>query len=193
MTAPVRADAFASMSRILEAAARVFASGGGTLARIADEADVGIATLYRHFPNRHMLARAVYDRMLATELEPMLQKLGSGDVPRPVLLDFAERLTDVASRDLGLVAELGSLAGPTTDFLRRHGENLAAAVRRAQDAGNLRPDLSVDDIPVILTMAATGLGVHGATGQSRRRYLSLLLDALNPERALPLPTAGARA
>ncbi|MFZ2964022.1 MAG: helix-turn-helix domain-containing protein [Rhodoglobus sp.] len=189
----IRADAYASISRILEAAGRVFATGGGTLSRIADEAGVGIATLYRHFPNRQALALAVYDRILTTEVEPMLQKLGSGDVARPVLLDLAERLSDVASRELGLVAEIGSLAGPTTDFLRRNSEKLAEAVRRAQDAGNLRPDLSADDVPIILAMAATGLGMLGANSVARRRYLSLLLDALNPARTMPLPSVGVRA
>lgn len=192
MSMPLRADAFASISRILEAAGRVFTSGGGTLTRIAAEAGVGIATLYRHFPNRQVLALAVYDRMLTTEVEPLLQKLGSGDVPRPVLLDLAERLADVASRNPGLVAELGSLAGPTTDFLRRNGAKLAPAVRRAQAVGNLRTDLSAADVPVILAMAATGLGGLGANGTARRRYLSLLLDALNPARTMPLPPIGAR-
>src|SRR5262245_50419778 len=93
----VRADAFASMSRIVEAARQVFATGDGmgSLNRIADEAGVGIATLYRHFPTRAELAKAVYDRIFADEIEPFFAELERSDAPRGVLLDLAESLLRV--------------------------------------------------------------------------------------------------
>jgi AcrR family transcriptional regulator len=184
-----RTDVFANTSRILEAARQVFASGDGlgSLNRIADLAGVGIATLYRHFPNRQALARAVYDHIFTTEVEPLFAAFEQSDAPRSALLDVTERLSDIIVREKGLVASLGNLTEETAELLRRSVETITPILRRAQHAGNIRPDLEPSDIPHILAMVATGLSVPGVQGPLRRRYLSLLLDALNPFRATPLP------
>jgi AcrR family transcriptional regulator len=63
-----RADVARNRSQLLEAAARVLASAGGTepsMRAIAREAGVGIATLYRHFPARESLVDAVYRDQVA--------------------------------------------------------------------------------------------------------------------------------
>lgn len=190
-TKSLRADAFSSISRIIEAARRVFATGDGTgtLNRIAQEAGVGIATLYRHFPNRQALARAVYDRVFSTEIEPLLAEIGNGDAPRSVLLDLTERLADIADRERGLAGSLGNITEVTTEFLTRDLDVFGPVVAKAQAAGNLRPDITASDIPNILALMVAGLGVLGDDKAARRRYLSLLLDALNPAGATPLPAA----
>lgn len=186
----VRADAIASVSRILDAARRVFATGdgSGTLDSIAREAGIGIATLYRHFPNRESLALALYDRMFDTELRPLLDEFGRSDVPRELLLDISERLLDVLGRERGLAASLGNIADATMRLLRGHDTDIATAVARAQRAGTLRSDIRADDIPVLLAAVAAGFGAVTWTGTARRRYLSLLLDGLNPDRSRPLPS-----
>jgi len=185
----LRSDAFSSVSRIIDAARRVFASGdgSGTLNRIADEAGVGIATLYRHFPNRQALARAVYERIFAMEIEPLFIEFEKSNAPRAVLLDVAEHLVTVVQNEKGLVSSIGNLTEVTTVLLRRSSEPLGAIVGRAQAAGNIRPDIDASDIPNILAMVITGLGVLGSDKTTRRRYLSLLLDALNPAQATLLP------
>ncbi|MDQ7904801.1 helix-turn-helix domain-containing protein [Phytohabitans sp. ZYX-F-186] len=186
----LRIDAFSSITRILDAARRVFATGdgAGTLDRIAREAGVGIATLYRHFPNRQTLARAVYERIFTEEIQPILAQISDGDAPRPVLLDVAERLSDIAQRERGLVSSIGNLTEATTELLQRSTEAITPIVQRAQQAGTIRPDIDADDIPHLLAMVAAALGVLDADRTTRRRYLSLLLDALNPAQATPLPT-----
>src|SRR3546814_15473685 len=90
----MRVDAAASMAKILGAARRAFSlgDGSGTLNRIAKEAGVGIATLYRHFPNRESLALAVYDDVFATEVQPVFAQFERPDAPRDVLLELGERL-----------------------------------------------------------------------------------------------------
>lgn len=188
-TRSVRADAFSSFSRIIGAAQAVFASGdgSGTLDRIAKEAGVGIATLYRHFPNRQALARAVYDRIYTAEVEPLFAAFDDGNAPRPVLLDLLERLADIAERERGLASSLGNLTEVTTELLTRNGDVFTRVVAKAQAAGTLRPDIVAADVPNILALMVAGLGVLGNDRAARRRYLSLLLDALNPAAATPLP------
>lgn len=185
----LRADAFSSVSRIVESARHIFSSGDGseTLSRIAQDAGVGIATLYRHFPNRGALARAVYGRILTAEVEPLFATFEKSSSPRKVLLDVAERLTEVLHNETWLAPSIGNLAEVTTEFLRRGSAMFEPAVIRAQQAGSLRSDIDAADIPNILAMISTGLGVIRADKAVRRRYLSLLLDALNPPQAVPLP------
>jgi AcrR family transcriptional regulator len=186
---PVRSDAFTSISRIIEAARRLFATEGAsaTLAHIAKEAGVGIATLYRHFPNRDALARAVYERILTTEIQPLLAEYNHDDPMRAALLEVAERVVDIIHSEPGLAASVGNLTGVTAEFLARSDELFGPALAQAQAAGNLRPDIEARDIPYIIAMMTTALGAVDVDQSARRRYLSLLLDALNPAQAMPLP------
>lgn len=183
----VRVDAYASVSRILDAARRLFASGGGsaTLNRIAQEAGVGIATLYRHFPNRQSLARAVYDQLFDEQINPLLERFTRSDTPREVLLDMSERLLLILGREGGLAGSVGDIAEATRELLHRNGDQIEESVRRAQEAGNLRADLRPADIPTLITLVAAGFSA--LQDESPRRYISLLLDGLNPAFAQPLP------
>ena len=185
----LRADASASITRILAAARTVFADedGTGTLNRIAKEARVGIATVYRHFPTREVLARAVYDNLITAEVAPLISEFARSDTPRDVLLDMCENLLDVLDQQRGLVLSLTNLAQITAELLTRDLDPIADAVTRAQRAGNLRPDLTATDIPNLLAMVISGLQGTNLDRTTRRRYLSLLLDGLNPTHAQQLP------
>src|ERR1700734_1630889 len=64
---PPRGDAERNRARLLDAARAAFASGREpvTLEQIARCAEVGIGTLYRHFPTREALVEALYRKELA--------------------------------------------------------------------------------------------------------------------------------
>ena len=177
------------MAKILGAARRAFSlgDGSGTLNRIAKEAGVGIATLYRHFPNRESLALAVYDDVFATEVQPVFAQFERTDAPRDVLLELGERLLGVLDRERGLVRSLSNLAEATRELMGRNAAAIEQTVRRAQAAGTLRADITPEDIPNLMTMIAAGFGSI-PSGAHRRRYLSLVLDSLNPAQAHPLPS-----
>jgi AcrR family transcriptional regulator len=51
-------------SPLIAAGRNVLGAGEGSSEQIAAEAGVGIATLYRHFPNREALVRALLDDIL---------------------------------------------------------------------------------------------------------------------------------
>jgi AcrR family transcriptional regulator len=188
----LRTDARSSIGRILDAARHLLADPGAvTLNRVAEEAGVGIATLYRHFPNRRALARAVLDRVFDEDAEPLMEEFASSDASREDLLAVAGRLVELLQRERRLIEEVGDLTEVTIHLLGRDGR-LAGTVERAQAAGNLRPDLTADDLPVLLAMVATGSGLLDAPPLARERYLSLLLDGLNPSRAVSV-SSGATA
>src|SRR3954471_1217702 len=59
---PMRADASRNRARLVEAARALFTARGSeaSMEEIAKAADVGVGTLYRHFPRRIDLVEAVY-------------------------------------------------------------------------------------------------------------------------------------
>ncbi len=160
--------------------------GSGTLSRIAKEAGVGIATLYRHFPSRESLALAVYDEIFSREVQPIIDEFERSSTPRGVLLTLGETLLGILDRERGLVLSLGNLAEATGKLMVRNLAVIERAVHRGQQAGALRRDLTPADIPNLVTMIAAGFGGIPA-GPHRRRLLSLLVDSLHPSQTFPLP------
>jgi hypothetical protein len=110
----------------------------------------------------------------------------SGDVPRPALLDVAERLADVMHRERGLVSTMSDVTGATRTLLQRSMGILEPGLRRAQEAGTIRSDIESADIPNILAMVAAALGALKVDQPTRRRYLNILLDAFNPPHGTPV-------
>ena len=57
-----RSDSVRNRERLLAAAREVFSAGGAdaSLEAVARTAELGIGTLYRHFPTREALFKAVY-------------------------------------------------------------------------------------------------------------------------------------
>lgn len=81
-TRPMRADARRNRDRLLTEARLAFAAHGTTasLEDIARRADVGIGTLYRHFPNRQALLSAVFEEAVGDLLAHARAQL---DAPEP--------------------------------------------------------------------------------------------------------------
>ncbi|WP_197382590.1 TetR/AcrR family transcriptional regulator [Mycolicibacterium mengxianglii] len=184
-----RADAFANVNRIVAAAREVFSAQGdsATLTDVAARAGVGNATLYRHFANRQALAAAVYEDIFVTEVEPVITALVESEAPRESFLDVIVRLTEVMSQQRPLLSSLDHLAELTAQLFRRNHELVAALVTTGQAKGDLRADITADDVPTFVAMVTTASVALHQTADLRRRYLSLMVDALDPAGAQPLP------
>lgn len=186
-----RRDATSNAERLIAAARTVFTRDGqASLEEIAAQARLGIATLYRHFPSRELLTRAVYRSIFDTELVPLLTESCAQNTPRATFMVIAERLLELVDRERGLIASSANFAVLTDELLREFVDPFAVLLRRAQSAGQIRADLQPHDIPRIFSMLLVGLSNPPATPAVRRRYLSLAFDALNPPGAAPLPPLG---
>src|SRR6266853_5571907 len=77
-----RADAVRNRERLLAAAKAVFSAGGpdASLEAVARRANVGIGTLYRHFPTREALYEAVYRHEVEQRVE-LARHLGAETAP----------------------------------------------------------------------------------------------------------------
>ncbi|MEU3713554.1 TetR/AcrR family transcriptional regulator [Streptomyces catenulae] len=182
-----RVDARSTVERITAAGRTVLGRGDGSLEQIAAEAGVGIATLYRHFPNREAVVRAVLDDLLDTELPPLVAHATDAPEPRQALQEIATHLLDRIIEEKGLVTFVSNFADVAVDVLQRFGRSLTPLLLAAQEQGGIRKDLTPEDIPRFLVMAVAGLAVPGTAPAVRTRYLTLMFDGLNPAHATPLP------
>ncbi|WP_460060883.1 TetR/AcrR family transcriptional regulator [Streptomyces sp. YKOK-I1] len=182
-----RVDARASVERITAAGRTVLGRGEASLEQIAAEAGVGIATLYRHFPNREAIVRAVLEDILDTDLLPLVERAADAPDSRRALQDIAARLLELITQERGLVTFAGNFADVAVDVLQRFSASLGPLLVRAQQAGEIRSDITAEDIPHFLVMAVAGLALPGAAPSLRARYVALLFDSLNPANATPLP------
>jgi AcrR family transcriptional regulator len=153
-----RADARANRVRVLEAAQAVFAQKGlgAEMKEIAEQAGVGVGTIYRHFPSKA-------DLLAALAIEAQHDVLTGVDLAE-LTPDPIEALSIVLTRAFETVEAHGWLiealmSGELAPERRAemHGEmrhqefsaRLQAIVQRGVDQGRFRADL---DIGVATTM-----------------------------------------
>jgi AcrR family transcriptional regulator len=184
-----RSDASANVVKIVSAARDVFAEHGetATLNQVATRAGVGSATLYRHFANRQALAAAVFEDIFLSDVEPVIRTLVDQSAPRDAFLDVIERMVDVMHAQKRLLPSLDHLTELTARMFSSNDELIAGVVEKGQASGDLRPDITADDVPTFVAMVTTASVALDQPRDVRRRYLSLMLDALNPSGAQPLP------
>ncbi|HXO54384.1 MAG TPA: helix-turn-helix domain-containing protein, partial [Mycobacterium sp.] len=88
----LRADAARNFQRIVDAADRVFSRRGsdGSFEEIAVEARLGMATVYRRFPTRQALVKAVLDQHFSEVMLPELERAQREPDPRKALVQALE-------------------------------------------------------------------------------------------------------
>src|SRR5690554_2401060 len=189
---PRRRDAQERRKRIIAAAQREFAERGvdASLERIARGAGVAIGTLYRHFPTRLDL--------LLTAFEPRLQRfLAVANSPLEMtdpwegFVYYLENLFRVQAGDRGFNDFLSRRFPGSADTERIHDrmcEQIEDVLARAQEAGEVRPDITRADIVNLIWSNGRMIDATSVTAPDAwRRQLYLMLDAYRAERAHPIP------
>ena len=182
---PTRSDAAVNIARILEAAHRVLVSTNGacTLRTVADEAGVGLATLYRHFPGRAQLAEALYQQIFRASVEPVLVELVRGDGEHGQLLAVAERIVEVHHRERAVLASIDDPSTTISSLLAGHRSAFDTFIARGISSGTFRSGMNGSDVAPLLAIVAAGGAALGEDVVARRRYLGMLLDDLRPAHA----------
>jgi AcrR family transcriptional regulator len=179
-----RADAQRNRERILEVAKKEFTRSGAnaSLEEIAQKAEVGPGTLYRHFPTREDLLVAVY----RTEMEKLAaaeRTLADTLPPVEALRAWLLLFVDAVETKHIIAPVLNTLIGdPKKVFEAFHAqmhEALRALVKRAIKSGDIRKDLD----PIDLLRALVGVA-NVATSpdwqQSARRLVDILIAGSRP-------------
>ncbi|WP_252361793.1 TetR/AcrR family transcriptional regulator [Paenibacillus terrae] len=152
----MRADARKNYSHLLTVARDVVAEHGvdASMRDIARRADVGLATLLRHFPTRE----ALFEALLRTNLEALTQKAGELETLKPpdeALVSWVREQVAFVQSYSGVVALMASAhADPdsalyaTCAAVHSAGERL---LLRAQTEGTARADMNGDDLFALIS------------------------------------------
>jgi AcrR family transcriptional regulator len=187
----LRADAARNSQRIIRAAREVYADEGpdALLDEVARRAGVGRATLFRRFPNKEELMRAAIDQIVAEQITPAIERALGDDNPRSGLTTLFETVLSLVAREHNLVAAARACGAVTPDATAPFRQAMAQLTQRAQQAGLIRADLVPNDVLRIVAMLIGVLSTMNPASEGWRRYLALVLDALSPAAAHPLPPA----
>jgi AcrR family transcriptional regulator len=191
---PLRADAARNRARILDAARTAFAEAGLDVGveEIARRAGVGKGTLYRRFPTKEALVRAIFEDLL-DDLDEVVQAVDSEPDAMNAFLRFLDESAHRQATNQGfldVVAQRLGAAMLTAEQRRRFLGSIARPLRRAQEAGGVRADLEPEDVVMIFRMlGATTRPAPDGTSMDEHwpRYIGLIADALRPSAATPLP------
>lgn len=177
---PMRVDARRNYDKLIEAARGAFSEHGSatSLEEIARRADVGIGTLYRHFPTRQDLLQAVYVEeveALAASAEDLLRKLAPWDA----LVGWLRRFVAYAITKRALSDELLATIGTDSDVFRKCHDAIWQAgeplLRQAQKDGSARADTDFGDVVRLVSGISM---IKSAEPEQLDRILLMALDGL---------------
>jgi AcrR family transcriptional regulator len=181
-----QAEAARNDAGVLAAARVVFATHGpeASVTRIADQAGVGIGTLYRRFPSKEellqYLSRASLDEQIA-EADAAAAETDAWTA----LARFITRAVEVRAGALSALAGRFHPRPETVTLAQLAHERVEALVSRAQDSGKLRSDVTSTDIHHLVAMFSRRAAEDG---HQYRRLLAIALSGLrSTEPALPAP------
>jgi AcrR family transcriptional regulator len=193
---PLRRDAERNRRLILDAAREAFADEGlhVSLDAIAARAGVGVGTVYRRFEDKEALIDALFEDRIA-EVIAIAEDAAAQEDPWGGIVLWIEGTVAMQAADRGLKELLVSST---------HGRNRVASARerllplvtgiveRAQQAGELRSDLSPTDMAMIGHMLSEAADyTRCASPEVYRRCVGIVLDGLRERRdastELPVP------
>jgi AcrR family transcriptional regulator len=184
----LRVDAARNAELIVRTAWRVFKELGTEvpLDEVAKRAGVGVATLYRRFPSKDDLLFAILQWRYAEQIEPAINQALVDDDPWRALVTAINASLDVAAAEHDVIKTLRDKKPLLAGLMDGYFVDLAAILRRAQQAGVVRADLRETDLPMVFFMIIGSMRVADP-GNDWQRCLGLLLDGMRPNAATPLP------
>jgi AcrR family transcriptional regulator len=184
---PLRADARRNREKVLVAARRVFAEQGleAQMDDVARGADVGVGTVYRHFPTKDALLEALTDEVfdqVAAFAREALEQPDAWDAIVSVLWFGGEKTTgDRAFSEI--MAAAGPLSRRTCPGKQDLYTSVGVLMERAKAAGRMREDAVIDDIGLLMCGVGSASAMEHPCPDAWRRHLGIVLDGLRAEAA----------
>ena len=170
--------------KVLDAATEAFTERGldARMEEIARLAGVGVGTVYRHFPAKEALLGELLAQKWRKLRENVEHALANEPDPWKAFAGALRRNAEVMAGDAAVRGAVMLSGAPEVwDHAAADHEELMKVievlVRRGREAGVLREDLEVSDIPPMMAGVCATIDVRGPTGQADwRRHLELVLD-----------------
>lgn len=186
-----RADAVRNRRRLVAAAIETFAERGLDVgvAEIAHRAGVGPATLFRNFPTKDDLILAVFEARMEEAVAVARQALEMDD-PGAALEWFMFEVAEMQMSDVGFFDALRKqmIERPQLRKCKEEIESILGIIlARAQRAGSVRADVTVDDLRfLMMSLTQADQVATGGVPNIHRRYIRILLDGMKPAGASKL-------
>lgn len=178
----MRADARRNIESVLRAADELFASEGLAVPidAIATRAGVGVGTVYRHFPTKEALFKAVVVAHLESLLARAKELSTAGD-PGEAMFTFLVDVAQLASEKKDLTDELARAGIDSEQVHLTVKDELERAfdvlLRRAQASGAVRSDVTTFDVTSLLMGTCMAADSRGDK-ESTCRLVGILCDGL---------------
>lgn len=178
----MRADAKKNYDHLLIVARRVIGEHGvdASLRDIARQANVGLGTLYRHFPTREALLEALL-RSALDELSERAEALVGDGAPDQALVVWVREAVAFVKSFNGVVASMTAALADESSPLHASCTNLRSAgaklLEQSQRMGTGRPDL--DGVDLFALIGALGwLGEQPAFAPRNEHLFGVICGAL---------------
>ncbi|MCM4085027.1 TetR/AcrR family transcriptional regulator [Paractinoplanes hotanensis] len=174
-----RKDARRNRERIIEAATRAFTTGPDPvkIETIAQEAGVGVGTLYRNFPSREALVEEVY-RSELTRLSALAPTLLADHSPPEALREWMRRYQEFVATKHGMAEALRAVIASGAITSGNTREHLNGAIATFLEAGRADGTLRTDIHPPDVSASMAGIMLAAADVDQAFRMLQLLVDGL---------------
>jgi AcrR family transcriptional regulator len=177
----MRTDAQRNVESLLEAAKSVFATSGvdAPAKEITDLAGVGVGTLYRHFPQRSHLIKAVIEREIdaCAAAAPALAAEHKSGI---ALARWLDRFAEFVATKRGLAAALHSgdpaYEGLSAYLMEKLAPALGSLLDTATAGGEIRAGVSPQDL--LYAVAKLCAPLPGEEPGHGRRMIALIVDGL---------------
>ena len=179
----MRKNAEANRERILLAAEAVFGEHGaaGSTEEVARRAGVGIATVFRHFPTKDALVEAALLRHFAALDEQAAALAAEGD-PADALRRLVASMIETGATKItlaSLVGERGDFPPSVKAAAEDLRETMAGILERAQSAGAVHEDVSVDELYMLIRGLAQATATLPPPQATVRRAIDIVLRGLD--------------
>jgi AcrR family transcriptional regulator len=177
-----RSDGERNRARLIAAAKLAFAERGGaaSLEGIAREAEVSIASLYRHFPTRDALIEAVYRKETDTLIDAAARLMIERE-PATALREWLLLFVEFLDAKQGMAEALNTLIGGPDALYSGTPARLAFPIAKLVDRAVETGTFQIDVEPLDLLRAIAGVAnvKHNKNWKdSAVRMVNLLLKGL---------------
>jgi AcrR family transcriptional regulator len=181
-TPALRADARRNRARILAAAEEVFAEGGASASteEVARRAGVAVGTVFRHFPAKDDLLRAIMKDLLERLSAEAASLAAEGDPASALFTFFTGMVSQAAAKKtvIDLLAATGTtvgIAGPVQGLQQQISELLAMA----KHAGTVREDAGIGEVMALLISTCQGALQASWDSDLQGRVLAVIFGGLS--------------
>jgi AcrR family transcriptional regulator len=182
-TKTLRADARRNRARILQAAEQVFSEKGvsASTEEVAGKAGVAIGTIFRHFPTKDDLLRALLKEVLQRLTDEVNALNADGDPATALFTLFTRMVEQAAAKKtvVDLLAQTG-MNVQVADPVQALKQGIEGLLTRAQQAGAIRNDVQIQEVMAVLTSTCQGALHAGWDHDLQHRTLTIIFNGLRP-------------